>query len=169
MILTLFSSLISQAIWWDTLSRRGRRERTFSPARSTEIPRIGSHGVPLSWIPRALCRKADTFCKSATFSSSQFLMTHLSRPSSIFKSPRELLSILNALYALYRLVEIPTLRPHKHSQTSVIPKLEGRIVSPLFVRLLGVFRPERHTGNRQFNERGSQVNFEPFWRTDSHT
>jgi len=169
MILTLFSSLISQAIWWDTLSRRGRRERTFSPARSTEIPRIGSHGVPLSWIPRALCRRADTFCLSATFYSSQFLVTHLSSPSSILKSPRELLSIFNALDALNRLVEIPTLWPNKHSQTSVVSELERRIVSPLFVRLFSVFRPKRHTGDSQFDEGRSQIDFEPFWSTNSDT
>jgi hypothetical protein len=167
MILTLFSSLISHAIWWDTLSRRGRRERTFSPARSTEIPRIGSQGVPLSWIPKALCRRADTFYLSA--SVSHFLLTHLSGSSGILESPRELLSILNTLDALYRLVEIPTLGPNKHSQTSIIPQLEWRIISPLLVRLFSVLRPERHTGDSQFNERRSQIDFEPFWSTDSDT
>jgi hypothetical protein len=167
MILTLFSSLISHAIWWDTLSRRGRRERTFSPARSTEIPRMGSHGVPLSWIPKALCRKADTFYLSANVH--RCLVTHLSSTSGILESPRELLSILNALDPLHRLVEIPTLGPNKHSQTSVIPQLEWRIISPLLVGLFSVLRPERHTGDSQFDKRGSQVDFEPFWSTDSDT
>jgi hypothetical protein len=149
------------------LSRRGRRERTFSPARSTEIPRIGSHGVPLSWIPRALCRSADTFYLSATVR--RFLVTHLSSSGGILKSPRELLSIFDTLDPLYRLVEIPTLGPNKHSQTSIIPQLEWRVISPLLVCLFSMLRPERHTGDGQFDERGSQVDFKSFWGADSDT